>query len=61
MSNNRNKEPSILEKAVLNEAQRRYNSAVDNVKRHPNSSKVYEAEEKRAFANLMLMNAKYGK
>lgn len=61
MSNNRRKGSSILEQAVLNEAQRRYNSAIDNVKRHPNSSKVYEAEEKRAFANLILMNAKYGK
>lgn len=61
MSNNRCKGPNILEQVVLNEAQRRYNSAVDNVKRHPNSAKVYEAEEKRALANLMLMNAKYGK
>lgn len=61
MSNNRCKGPNILEQTALNEAQRRYNSAVDNVKRYPNSSKVYEAEEKRVFANLMLMNAKYGK
>lgn len=61
MNNNRCNGPNILEQAVLNEAQRRYNSAVDNVKRHPNSAKVYEAEEKRALANLMLMNAKYGK
>lgn len=52
MNNNRCKGPNILEQAVLNEAQHRYNSAVDNVKRHPNSSKVYEAEEKRVLQTL---------
>lgn len=59
MSNNK-KVSDMFQRAAINEAQRRYNSAVDNTKRHPNSSAVYQAEEKKAFAELLRLTSKYG-
>ena len=47
------------ERAELNGAKTRYEKAVDRVKRHPNSARIYEAEEKKAFAELMRITAKY--
>lgn len=47
------------ERAELNQAQVRYNEAVDAVKRHPNSAHIYQPLEKKAFADLMRISAKY--
>ena len=47
------------ERAELNQAKARYDKAVDCVKRHPNSTRIYEADEKKAFADLMRITAKY--
>ena len=47
------------ERAELNQAQKRYNSAVNHVKMHPNSARIYEADEKKAFAELMRISTKY--
>ena len=47
------------EKAELHRAQARYEEAVRHVKMHPNSARIYQAEEKLAFANLMRITAKY--
>lgn len=35
------------ERAELNQAKARYDKAVDRVKRHPNSARIYEADEKK--------------
>ena len=47
------------ERAELNQAKARYETAVDRVKRHPNSARIYEADEKKTFADLMRITAKY--
>lgn len=47
------------EKAELHCAQSSYNDAVDLVKRHPNSAHIYESQEKKAFAHLMAVTARY--
>ncbi len=50
------------ERAELSNAQAHYNKAVDETRRHshdPHSAKIYESLEKRAFANLMAVTAKY--
>ena len=47
------------EKAELHQANRRYESAVNHVKMHPNSARIYEAGEKKALAELMQITAKY--
>ena len=47
------------ERAELNQAKARYDKAVDRVKRHPNSARIYEADEKKAFDDLMRITAKY--
>ena len=47
------------ERAELSQAKVRYEAAVDRVKRHSNSAQIYEAEEKKAFADLMRITAKY--
>ncbi len=47
------------ERAELNQAKARYDKAVDRVKRHPNSARIYEADEKKTFADLMRITAKY--
>ena len=47
------------ERAELNNARARYDRAVDKLKRHPESKPIYEALEKEAFADLMIVNARY--
>ena len=47
------------ERAELNQAKARYDKAVDRVKRHPNSTRIYEADEKKAFVDLMRITSKY--
>jgi len=47
------------ERAELNQAKARYDKAVRRVKRHPSSARIYEADEKKAFADLMRITAKY--
>ena len=47
------------EKAELHQANVRYHTAVNHVKMHPNSARIYEADEKKAFADLMRITAKY--
>jgi hypothetical protein len=47
------------ERAELNGAKVRYDRAVDEVKRHPNSARIYQSLEKKAFADLMRITAKY--
>jgi len=47
------------EKAELHQANVRYHNAVNRVKMHPNSARIYEADEKKAFADLMRITAKY--
>lgn len=49
------------ERAELNGAQRRYESAVNKTKMHAKSSLpgIHEAEEKRAYAELMRVSMKY--
>ena len=47
------------ERAELNQAKARYDRAVDEVKRHPNSAPIYQSLEKKAFADLMRITAKY--
>ena len=47
------------EKAELHQANVRYHNAVNRVKMHPNSARIYEAYEKKAFADLMRITAKY--
>ena len=47
------------EKAELHQANVRYHNAVNRVKMHPNSAPIYEADEKKAFADLMRITAKY--
>lgn len=47
------------ERAELNQAKARYDKAVGRVKRHPNSTQIYKADEKKAFADLMRITAKY--
>lgn len=47
------------ERAELNQARARYETAVDRVKRHSNSARIYEAQEKKAFADWMRVTAKY--
>ncbi len=47
------------ERAELNQAKARYDQAVNRVKMHPNSARIYEADEKKAFADLMRITAKY--
>ena len=47
------------ERAELHQANVRYHNAVNRVKMHPNSARIYEADEKKAFADLMLITAKY--
>lgn len=47
------------ERSELNQARARYDKAVDRVKRHPNSVRIYEADEKKSFADLMRITAKY--
>ena len=47
------------EKAELHQANVRYHNAVNCVKMHPNSARIYEADEKKAFADLMRITAKY--
>lgn len=47
------------ERAELNQAKARYDKAVDAVKRHPNSAHIYQAQEKKAFADLIRITAKY--
>ncbi len=50
------------ELAELRNAQKRYDSAVDQHKMHRNSSSAphYESLEKKAFADLMTVTARYG-
>lgn len=48
-----------FEKARINVAKKLYNEAVDATKMHPNSSRIYEASEKKAFANLLAVTTKY--
>ena len=47
------------ERAELHQANVRYHKAVNRVKMHPNSARIYEADEKKAFADLMRITAKY--
>ena len=47
------------ERAELHQANVRYHNAVNRVKMHPNSTRIYEADEKKAFADLMRITAKY--
>lgn len=47
------------ERAELHQANVRYHNAVNRVKMHPNSARIYEADEKKAFAELMRITAKY--
>lgn len=47
------------ERAELHQANVRYQNAVNKVKMHPNSARIYEADEKKAFAELMRITAKY--
>ena len=47
------------EKAELNQAKARYDKAVDEAKRHPNSAPIYQSLEKKAFADLMRITTKY--
>lgn len=47
------------ERAELHQANVRYQNAVNKVKMHPNSARIYEADEKKAFADLMRITAKY--
>lgn len=49
------------ERAELNNARTRYESAVNKCKMHANSGSIhiYEAAEKKAFADLMQITAKY--
>ncbi len=47
------------ERAELHQANVRYHNAVNRVKMHPNSARIYEADEKKAFADLMRITAKY--
>ena len=47
------------ERAELHQANVRYHNAVNRVKMHPNSVRIYEADEKKAFADLMRITAKY--
>ena len=49
----------LWEKAELHQANVRYHNAVNRVKMHPNSARIYEADEKKAFADLMRITAKY--
>ncbi|MBQ7331537.1 MAG: hypothetical protein IJW94_07100 [Oscillospiraceae bacterium] len=47
------------ERAELHQANVRYQNAVNKVKMHPNSAGINEADEKKAFADLMRITAKY--
>ena len=47
------------ERAELHQANVRYHNAVNRVKMHHNSARIYEADEKKAFADLMRITAKY--
>ncbi len=47
------------ERAELNMARHQYNKAVDKSKLHPESARMNDAAEKKAFAALMLTAAKY--
>lgn len=47
------------ERAQINVAQKLYNKSVDAVKMHPNSARIYEAEEKKAFAHLMTVSTRF--
>ena len=47
------------ERAELHQANVRYQNAVNKVKMHPNSARIYEADEKKAFADLMRITTKY--
>ena len=47
------------ERAELHQANVRYHNAVNRVKMHPNSARIYEADEKKTFADLMRITAKY--
>ena len=47
------------ERTELHQANVRYHNAVNRVKMHPNSARIYEADEKKAFADLMRITAKY--
>lgn len=47
------------ERAELNQAKARYDKAVNEVKRHPRSAHIYESLEKKSFADLMRVTAKY--
>ena len=40
------------ERAELHQANVRYHNAVNRVKMHPNSARIYEADEKKAFADI---------
>ena len=48
------------ERVQLRSAQDSYEKAVAETKRHPASKAIYESIEKKAFANLMMLTAKYG-
>ncbi len=47
------------ERAELNNAQARYEKAVRATKMHLHSARIYKAAEKKAFADLMAITAKY--
>lgn len=47
------------ERAEINMAQKSYNRAVDKVKMHPNSARIHEAAEKKAFAHLLTVTTRY--
>ena len=47
------------ERAELNQDKARYETAVDRVKQHPNSARIYEKKKKKAFADLIRITAKY--
>ena len=47
------------ERAELNLSRARYQSAVEQVKHHPNSARIYEANEKLAFADYLRISSKY--
>ena len=50
---------NAYERAELNQAKGRYERAVGATKRHPESARIYEAQEKQAYADYMRILAKY--
>lgn len=48
-----------FEQAELNQAKKRYDSAVAERQRHPNSDKIYESLEKQAYADYLRVLTKY--